>query len=973
MRKLTFIIVVLFFHLLSFISFGQTIVSVVPNSGTPGNVISSVITGQNTLFMNGSPMGINSIYLGNNDCVNAVGSSINVIDDEHLNVDFTIPPALGNGSYDLHIITNDQSQYFLAGGFNVTGGTTYGLTSVSPDTVHENATLNATITGTDLQSFFAAGNAQVSLENGAVSIPGTSVVVVNATTITVDFFVPGYSIDANYDIRLTGNAGCLKLSQSVHVISASTRNLVSVTPNTANAGTILSAVVTGQDLYFMSGTPQNGIGSIYLENSSCNRYYATGLNPTDEDHMSVNFSFPANATNGFYAVYANSLAGDSYSLPNAVSLSGGVDRLLQSLSVNTGVAGSYIVTRLTGLGLDDILSGTNVSIWLSGPNVTVHDSVHTLISPTQLDIGFLLPIYGGNNFYDLHVSSSKGCFKLSNAFQITGGAYRGLISMQPNSANRAEQLTAVLTGQYAYFFNSTSPSINFQEANGSFQFNVGAASVTYIDTDHVSMDFVVPPTAPAGFYNVRAGLTALNDSLTLMSGFEIFGYVASGRVFLDLDSNGVFNTGEIYLANKRVILLPDSIVTFTDNNGNYFLPVDNGMYTIACVLDSDWSVTSVPVTQNITVNGGDFYGLDFGIKPNHPEASCEISIAPDNPRCLTVRDYRINYTFYSTDTLTAYITMVMDSNLNFSSSVPSPVSVNGDTVTWSFQILPVIGSGMLNCYVQMPAISGTHLTTAFHMEIRDGSGNSIAESIDTLRQTVTCSYDPNDKSVNPQGIDAANYTLVGMPLTYQIRFQNTGNDTAYFVHILDTIDSGLDLNTFQFLSSSHPVQVLIHPNRVVDFRFDQIMLPDSNIDEAGSHGYVLYRIRPNQQLQLPYELSNTGNIYFDFNSPVATNTTLNTLVETIPVGIPAVHVAADGSIRLYPNPTSKDLYIEFDQSVHDRMLAQIFDYKGSLVIEQTVYGENAKLTVSNLNAGLYMLVVTDSGNGHKTTARFIKY
>ena len=61
------------------------------------------------------------------------------------------------------------------------------------------------------------------------------------------------------------------------------------------------------------------------------------------------------------------------------------------------------------------------------------------------------------------------------------------------------------------------------------------------------------------------------------------------------------------------------------------------------------------------------------------------------------------------------------------------------------------------------------------------------------------------------------------------------------------------------------------------------------------------------------------------------------------------------------------------QSVHDRMLAQIFDYKGSLVIEQTVYGENAKLTVSNLNAGLYMLVVTDSGNGHKTTARFIKY
>ena len=172
---------------------------------------------------------------------------------------------------------------------------------------------------------------------------------------------------------------------------------------------------------------------------------------------------------------------------------------------------------------------------------------------------------------------------------------------------------------------------------------------------------------------------------------------------------------EIYLANKRVILLPDSIVTFTDNNGK--LPACWQWNVYNCMCPRFWLERYISSSDTkYYCEWRRFYGLDFGIKPNHPEASCEISIAPDNPRCLTVRDYRINYTFYSTDTLTAYITMVMDSNLNFSSSVPSPVSVNGDTVTWSFQILPVIGSGMLNCYVQMPAISGTHLTNGISYE-----------------------------------------------------------------------------------------------------------------------------------------------------------------------------------------------------------------------------------------------------------------
>lgn len=45
-------------------------------------------------------------------------------------------------------------------------------------------------------------------------------------------------------------------------------------------------------------------------------------------------------------------------------------------------------------------------------------------------------------------------------------------------------------------------------------------------------------------------------------------------------------------------------------------------------------------------------------------------------------------------------------------------------------------------------------------------------------------------------------------LEYLIRFQNTGNDTAFTVKILNLIDTTkLELSSFEFVASSHPVNL----------------------------------------------------------------------------------------------------------------------------------------------------------------------
>ena len=51
-------LVLFYFFIYSSLLNGQTIISVVPNSGNSGTSLTAAITGQNTVFMNGSPMGI---------------------------------------------------------------------------------------------------------------------------------------------------------------------------------------------------------------------------------------------------------------------------------------------------------------------------------------------------------------------------------------------------------------------------------------------------------------------------------------------------------------------------------------------------------------------------------------------------------------------------------------------------------------------------------------------------------------------------------------------------------------------------------------------------------------------------------------------------------------------------------------------------------------------------------------------------
>src|SRR5206468_3940716 len=108
---------------------------------------------------------------------------------------------------------------------------------------------------------------------------------------------------------------------------------------------------------------------------------------------------------------------------------------------------------------------------------------------------------------------------------------------------------------------------------------------------------------------------------------------------------------------------------------------------------------------------------------------------------------------------------------------------------------------------------------------------------------VTGSRDPNSKHVFPEGIGPNGYILAtDSVLRYTIHFQNNGTDTCFTVVVVDTLPGYLDPGTVIPGAADHPYTFDLSGNGVCTWRFDHILLPDSNTNEPASNGYLNFTI-----------------------------------------------------------------------------------------------------------------------------------
>jgi uncharacterized repeat protein (TIGR01451 family) len=280
-------------------------------------------------------------------------------------------------------------------------------------------------------------------------------------------------------------------------------------------------------------------------------------------------------------------------------------------------------------------------------------------------------------------------------------------------------------------------------------------------------------------------------------------------------------------------------------------------------------------------------------------------------------------------------------------------TVSGNTYTYTISDFNTLNPNSFGLRLITDTTAQANDPICVHVEI---SPNPIdadtTNNVYDFCYNVVNSYDPNMKEVYPVNV------LPGYDdwFTYTIHFQNTGNAPAFNIRLRDTLDTQLDLNTFEVLGYSHPATVTVSGN-ILTVRFNNIMLPDSTSDYEGSMGYFQYRIKPTPNLPNGSQISNTAYIYFDFNAPIITNTTEN----NFDITVSATNLKLNPeSFEIYPNPSTGVFTIKDAKNIQRVEVYNVMGQEIAVFAGDNTNKVSKQINLSNYSKGIYFAKINGS-------------
>ena len=443
----------------------------------------------------------------------------------------------------------------------------------------------------------------------------------------------------------------------------------------------------------------------------------------------------------------------------------------------------------------------------------------------------------------------------------------------------------------------------------------------------------------------------------------------TGNCFVDINQNGVRDAGENGFSNLTV-----------SSNGNYqyaTTPDVDGYFTTYA--DTGTTITTVQNLHYYTVtpsqhisNFSSYLNTDsvnFAVVPIPGIQDLRITLIPFSfARPGFSTNYRLIYENVGTATMNGSVYFLFDSDETYLSSVPASSNLSGDTLEFNYSNLLPNETRYIDVTLLIAPPPAVNFGDVLHLfaYIDPIATDTVNEDNSmNLNQTVQGSYDPNDKTMLGGSFVTPTQIASGDYLHYLIRFQNTGSDTAFTIVVRDTLSANLDWNSFEMESASHPYQLTIKDGNILKWQFNHILLADSSTNEPESHGYIAYKIKPLSSLGMGVSINNTAHIYFDFNTPVSTNTS-----QTV-VGVSSIkeNSADKLSADIYPNPTTGRFTIRLG-NVCNNAEVKICNAYGQQVYSKNFNNIQRISDKLNVERGVYFIhIESEKGN---TVLRMIK-
>ncbi len=481
----------------------------------------------------------------------------------------------------------------------------------------------------------------------------------------------------------------------------------------------------------------------------------------------------------------------------------------------------------------------------------------------------------------------------------------------------------------------------------------------------------------SGTYNIKVVMVNASVRLDSVSFAYTYSFCRTVPVlcYIEKNSNCIKDPGETYMR------LPSSIEVSKNGIANDTISVLCGTYYDAYCNPGDL-FTFKPITfpgnthvscpptgsisQTILASTTTYAAEYFGF-------TCGASSGFDLREFTTVRvgPHRLSIALLIDNALCiptpATLTVNISPKFQYWYSNITPATTTGNTTTWNFGSLDVTDpTTYLSISAKSPTgvdyFPGDTVKSEYYINPISGDGNPVDNIVISV-DTVKSSYDPNFVDVSPAGCIVA-----GTELQYTIGFENTGNDTAHNIYVMDTLSNFIDPSSFRMVSAS--ADVFVHKSQhlgqtVLKFDFPNIMLPDSSHKDL-CHGLFIYKVKT--KVAIPYWslISNRAGIYFDENPVVMTNTATNT------VGCPPVKnintYVNQNNVTLYPNPTTDELTIKTANSSYTSLT--ISNSIGQVLLQQAISNTQTKVNVKVLPAGLYY--VTIRGENGNSVQKFVK-
>lgn len=511
--------------------------------------------------------------------------------------------------------------------------------------------------------------------------------------------------------------------------------------------------------------------------------------------------------------------------------------------------------------------------------------------------------------------------------------------------------------------NSLSASASFGQAPYTYAWQPGGQTTQTIVNQNIG-NYICTVTDATGC--IATGYYGIYNSYNTM---------ISGMIYNDANSNCVYDSGDSLLPQWSVYAAPT-----TPGNGGWAW-AQNGTYNMYLPnVTNTYSLTAYPPGGSYG-NSTSYYQFNCGTTTAVINASCDTVLNVNIPvtsipaQDLTIYNYCgtsrpgfhvSNYLSYSNvgtlSTANVVVTYDLDPLLTYIGSTPPASVVSGNHLEFNLGTLAPSQTGWITINAIVPTIQnggalGTLINNSAAISIVGGE-QTPSDNVDACTTAITGSYDPNEKEVYAENMSPSGaIDITGRKMYYTVHFQNTGTDTAFTITVRDTISNLLDLTSLELLTSSHAYTARILPDRTLELTFNNILLVDSNKNEALSHGYFNYSIHTKPGLVNGDNIANTAAIYFDFNLPIITNT-VNTPVQTS-VGIKETSNSLMASV--FPNPLSNgDLNIKFNAALNKNVMMRIYGIGGNEVFTKQLSNNNQQsVNVAGLSAGIYFVRLSD--------------